>query len=443
MFPNFETIYHRPFEMNKYRNNVTTLPAHEPFTTTYKKSTLANGIRIISEEVPTVQSFSLGVWIDVGARDEQPLQAGIAHFTEHAVFRGTTSRSSKQIASQFESLGAYINAFTSKEQTCYYVRALSHHFEKTVELVADVTMNPAFRAEDIRKERNVILEEIKSYDDEPEEFILDIGEKSVFGKHALGNPIIGYAGTVKNITATQLHDFHTSYYTPDNIVIAIAGNISHSNAVAMVERFFGKYKRRRKAVQHKRTLPRMFTPKHIETERTFQQSHLLLIRRTFGAQSKQRYALSLLNTILGDGMSSRLHQRIREKSASAYTVYSSLQLLTDCGILSIYAGTETATLQRTETLIAAELQKLITDTIPARELQRAKEQLKSSTIMALESMSARMQTLAKMEMEEGAHEDVMATIAAIDAVTLQDMKYLAEQFCTPETWSVVKIIGKG
>lgn len=405
------------------------------------RTTLPNGIRVMTEEVPTVESFALGVWIDSGTRDETPEQAGVAHFIEHAVFRRSTKRTSRQIAAQFESLGAYINAFTSKEQTCYYVRALSPHLARTTELLADVVLHPVFREDEIDKERNVILEEIKSYDDEPEEYILDIGERSLFGKHQLGSPIIGTAATVGAMKAKDLHHFHARHYTPDNLVVVAAGNVRHEELVRLVEKNFTL--RRRKTEAKVRTLPKRQKARQIVVQRPFQQAHILFLQRTFGARSPQRYVLSLLNTILGDGMSSRLHQRIRERSGAAYTVYSSLQLLTDCGILSIYAGTESASVKKTETLIRGELRKLAEQRIPSRELQRAKEQLKSSTIMSLESMSARMQSLAKAELEEGIYEDIATTIAAIDAVSADDLNTVAQHYAHPEDWTSVLILPAG
>lgn len=402
---------------------------------------------MLTEEVPTVQSFALGIWVDSGTRDEDTEHAGIAHFVEHAVFRRSATRSSKQIAAEFEQVGAYINAFTSKEQTCYYVRALTPHLAHTTRLLADVVMNPAFRESEVEKERSVILEEIKSYDDEPEELVMDMGERLLFGRHQLGSPIIGTADSVAGISAADLRAFHAANYVPEQIVVAAAGNLNHDDVCRVVEQQFASLPspaNTTPAPVRRRSVPRQLTPRRITHHRGFQQAHICCIRRCSGARSAERYPLALLNAVLGDGMmSSRLHQRIRERSGSAYTVYSSLQLLTDCGILSVYAGADAASIEKTDHEIQRELRLLAEGGVGKRELQRAKEQLKSSTIMGLESMSSRMQSLAKAEMEEDGYEDTARTIAAIDAVSTDQIAEAAERYFQPDQWSYVVMLPEG
>lgn len=423
---------------------------------------LSNGLKILTEEVPSVKSFALGVWVNVGTRDEDISQAGIAHFVEHMVFRGSTTRSSRQIATQFESFGGYVNAFTSKEQTCYYVRALSAHLSRSMELLADVVLSPAFRQQDVIKERAVIIEEIKSYDDEPEELIMDIGEQSLFGKNTMGSPIIGTVESISSLTSKELNAFHKKEYIPHNMLIAVAGNIQHEEVVRYAEKFFGatrieavessninKPSNKQKSLQphiptanfpqRKRTLPRKQKAKNIIVNRSFQQSHILWLNRTPGAQSSDRYAYSLVNTLLGDGLSSRLNLRIREKHGSAYSVYSTLQLLTDCGIISLYAGCEHESVTKTNNLIRSEIQALSSHAITKSELLRAKEQVKSSIIMAMEDMSLRMQSLAKAELEELTHEDMEQTIQAIDNVTNYDVSSVATVLSNPAKWTSVII----
>jgi predicted Zn-dependent peptidase len=414
-------------------------------------TTLSNGLKILTEEVPSVKSFALGVWVNVGTRDEDISQAGIAHFVEHMVFRGSSTRSSRQIATQFESFGGYVNAFTSKEQTCYYVRALSAHLSRSMELLADVVLSPAFRQKDVIKERAVIIEEIKSYDDEPEELIMDIGEQALFGKNTMGSPIIGTVESISLLTSKELNAFHLKEYTPHNMLIAVAGNITHEDVVRYAEKFFGatriestqrtthNLKPTTHNQQRKRSLPRKQKAKNIVVNRAFQQSHILWLTRTAGAQSSDRYAYSLVNTLLGDGLSSRLNLRIREKHGSAYSVYSTLQLLTDCGILSLYAGCEHESVEKTNELIRSEIEALSTRRITKSELLRAKEQVKASIIMAMEDMSLRMQSLAKAELEELTHEDMGQTIQAIDSVTNQDVSAVAGALSDPAGWTSVII----
>lgn len=410
-------------------------PPQQSNIDSYTKTTLPNGVRVISEFVPSVASFSLGVWIDIGTRDEKAPHYGTAHFIEHMLFRRTTSRSSKQIATAFESVGAYVNAFTSKEQTCYYVRALSNHFATTMELLADVVQNPAFNPKDVQKERAVIIEEIKSYDDEPEEHILDIAESTLFGNTSMGSSIIGTIKSVQSIDADILRAFHAKHYIPSNIVIAVSGNIPHQQAVREAEKYFSGMSAVKNSKQRRKPTVKQKTTTTLQ--RNFQQAHCCFIRETDGIRSPYHYALSLINTLLGDGMSSRLYSRVREKSGLAYTVYSGLQLLTDCGVLNIYAGMEHKNAQKCIDLIRKELQHLADGGVTKSELSRAKEQLKSSIIMGLESMSSRMQTLAKSELEDGSYESLEQTIERIDAVDVATVNSLVATLCIPSSWSIV------
>jgi predicted Zn-dependent peptidase len=417
------------------------MPSHLPRfsdNSTIEKTVLPNGVRVLSEFVPTVESFALGVWIDVGSRDETPTTIGIAHFMEHLAFRRTAKRSSRSIAAEFESLGAYTNAFTSKEQTCFYVRALKPHFRKTLSLLAEITLQPAFHPADIEKERTVIIEEIKSYDDEPEEVIFDCGEKSLFAHHPLGNPI---AGTVESVAAISLNDicsFHADRYNATTMIIAISGNIEHSLAVKVAMQYFSHLPQ---SESIRRITPELLPAERVIINKQFQQGHLLLSKRIPGVRSADRHCFSVMNTLLGDGMSSRLYQRIREKSGLAYSVYSSIQMMSDCGAIMLYAATEEKKVAKTETIIYEELTKLCETKITPKELRRAQEQSKSGIIMSLESMSSRMQTMGKSELEEGFHESIADTIERVEAVQSDDILRLAQEYLLPEGWSLAEIRG--
>lgn len=409
-----------------------------PYISTIEKTVLGNGIRVLSEYVPTVESFALGVWIDVGSRDETPDTIGIAHFIEHLAFRRTTKRSSRSIAAEFESLGAYTNAFTSKEQTCFYVRALKQHFRKTLSLLAEITLQPAFHLGDIEKERAVIIEEIKSYEDEPEEVIFDCGENSLFKYHSLGNPIAGSIESVGAITPTSIRSFHTEQYNPANIIIAVSGNIEHSLAVKVAVQHFGQLSA---GVTSKRIAPEILPAERAVITKQFQQGHLLLSKRIPDVRSADRYAFSVLNTLLGDGMSSRLYQRIRERAGLAYSVYSTLQTMSDCGAIMLYAATEEKKIAKTELMIYEELAKLCETKITPKELRRAQEQSKSGIMMSLESMSSRMQAMGKSELEEGFHESISATIERVEAVQADDILRISQEYLSPQGWSVAEIRG--
>lgn len=414
------------------------LPSSHSFTV--EKTTLPNGVRVLSEFVPTVESFALGVWVDTGSRDESDSTIGIAHFIEHLAFRRTARHSSRQIAAEFESLGAYTNAFTAKEQTCFYVRALKPHFRKTLALLAEITLTPAFHPADIEKERTVIIEEIKSYDDEPEELIFDAGEQQLFGNHPLGNPIAGSVESVSAISSDDIRAFHQAGYHAGTIVIAVSGNITHDEAVKLSARYFGDVQG--VSAPRVRTAPVVMPAERISINKSFQQGHLLLGKIIPGVLSADRYGFSVLNTLLGDGMSSRLYQRVRERAGLAYSVYSSVQMMTDIGALMIYAATDERKLGKTEMMIREELAKLCTTRITPKELRRAQEQSKSGIIMSLESMSSRMQALGKSELEEGFHESIYATIERVEQVTADDILRLSQEYLQPDDgWSVAEIRG--
>ena len=409
-----------------------------PDISTIEKTVLSNGVRVLSEYVPTVESFALGVWIDVGSRDEPNDSIGIAHFIEHLAFRRTTKRSSRSIAAEFESLGAYTNAFTSKEQTCFYVRALKQHFRKSLSLLAEITLQPAFHHGDIEKERAVIIEEIKSYDDEPEEVIFDCGENLLFKNHQLGNPIAGTVESVGVITPNAIRSFHTERYNPAKIIIAVSGNIEHSLAVKVAMQYFGHLS---EGVASARIPPEVLPSERIVITKQFQQGHLLMSKRIPDVRSADRYCFSVLNTLLGDGMSSRLYQRVRERAGLAYSVYSSLQMMSDCGAIMLYAATEEKKLAKTELIIYEELTKLCETKITAKELRRAQEQSKSGIMMSLESMSSRMQSMGKSELEEGFHETIATTIERVESVQADDILRLSQEYLGCEGWSVAEIRG--
>lgn len=399
---------------------------------------LPNGIRIVSEYVPDVHSFSLGIWIASGSRDEQEGKEGVFHFLEHLAFRRTEYRSTKALADAFEQMGAYSNAFTTKEHTCFYVRALSKDFSKVYALMAELTLSPALDPKDIEKERSIIIEEINSCEDEPEEVIFEAGEEVLFPSHSLAHSITGTIETVSSLTRNDLLKARSAMYRPDQIVIAVAGNIPHEKIVDHVASTFTMPKSR-KALRE-RVKPRKRKAIHAIQHRTFQQGHVLLGRVTSGLFSQERHALILLNIILGEGMSSRLYQSIREKHGLGYTVYSALDLYTDSGTLYLYTACDNANIEKAKDAILHECKKLIHGSpVGKKELERAKAQVRASVIMSLESMSSRMQALGRGLLEEGRVETVQETITKIDAITEDQLSRIAQTYCETDGWSSVLI----
>lgn len=399
----------------------------------YNKTVLDNGLKIITEEIPTVESFALGICVDAGSRDERFDKAGIAHYMEHAAFRRTKNRSAKQIATQFESLGAYTNAFTTKEQTCFYVRALKPHFKKCLNLLCDITVNPMFDEKEMEKERLIILEEIKSYDDDPEELVFDIGDNLLFNGNTLGNPIIGTAETVSNTAIEDLKEFHSKYYIPSNMIVSAAGNLSHDYVVENVKSMLGNLPGG--TVEKSRIIPAQVQNIYQNIQnKPIQQAHILYGKITQGLRSEERYPLAVLNVLFGDGMSSRLYQNLRERHGIAYSIYSSLQSYVDSGAFYLYIATDAKKTERTEKLLFEEMRKIKEPGIKKTEFLRAKEQLKSSMIMELESMSSRMQSLCKGELLSEAYESIDETLAMIDSVTFNQITSLSDQYLNPDKW---------
>ena len=399
-------------------------------------TTLPNGIRIVSEYIPDVQSFSLGIWIASGSRDEEKGKEGAIHFLEHLAFRRTEYRSTKALADAFEQMGAYANAFTTKEHTCFYVRALSKDFSKVYGLMSELTLSPALDERDIEKERKIIIEEINSCEDEPEEVIFEAGEQLLFGSHSLAHSITGTIETISSLHRNDLVKARAEMYRPDRIVIAVAGNIPHDEIVEHVAQTFTMPKTKHATVIRRK--PRVHKVGQERHVRTFQQGHVLLGRTTTGLFSDERYGLILLNIILGEGMSSRLYQSIREKHGLGYTVYSSLDLYTDSGTLYLYTACDNANIERARDAILHECKRLMhAAPVGKKELERSKAQVRASIIMSLESMSARMQAIGRGLLEEGKIESVQETISKIDAVNEQDIAKIIDTYCETDGWSTV------
>ncbi len=403
--------------------------------------TLANGIRVVCDHVPHVDSCAVSFWVDAGTRDEPKGGDGVAHVVEHTAFRRTPTRTMSKISRDFENVGAYVNAYTTKEETCYYVRTLTQHLPRVMATLADVVLHPVFRDEDVDTERGIIIEEIRSYEDEPEEYVFDLGEQQLFGTHPLGMPIVGSVASVSTITAEQVRAFHAKHYVPSRIIVAVSGNVTIEAIVALVEEHT---KGLRKATSpRRRTTPTARTPNEVTIRKPLQQAHVLWQSRTQGYHDADRYALQLINVILGDGMSSRLNVRLREKRGLAYSVYSQVQLFADCGSFSIYAGVDESRMSTVHRSIAAILTELATDGVTPSELARAKAQLRASKLMALESLSARMTMLGKGLLEDGAPEHPYATIASLEAVDQQAIARVAAAVCDPSSWSRCLLLPSG
>ena len=403
------------------------------------KTTLENGVRVLSEAVSSVRSIAIGVWIDVGSRNDPEHLAGISHFVEHTVFKGTAKRRMHQIASRMESVGGYMNAFTSKEHTCYFARALDSYLARGVDSTCDLVVSPVFPEREIEKEKGVVLEEIKMYEDTPDEYIADRFESVIYPDQSIGRPIIGYPKTIAQLRREDLCEYVDKQYTPDQIVIAAAGNLSHRTLLNSVE----------KAIQGLRPIGSkgpekpefsLYKPAELSLTRPIQQGHLILGRRGITIHSKQRAVLEIINTILGGGSSSRLNQRIRERYGFCYSVYSFLNMYSDCGDFGVYVGLDASRIERTITLIFREFDRLAQTPVSNQVLNRAKGQARGGIALGLESMSNRMARLGKQELYFGKISSMDEIIAELEAVTLDDVQSFAAEFLRPEKFSRVMLV---
>lgn len=397
-------------------------------------------VLVVTEFIPTAETYALGFFYDIGSRDETTEESGIAHFIEHLSFRRTNRYSSRQIASKFESLGAYANAYTTQESTSFYVRALKDNFLPILKLLNDITRNTIFDARDIEKERQIILEEIKSYDDDPEESIFDYGDKLIFGNHSMGTSILGTEDTLENIDSSKLENFHNKYYKNGKLIISYAGPHNHDYIVRKTSLFLVPPSDKLNAPT--RIAPEIVAPDVQIIEKSINQAHLLLGARIPEYSFDSRFLLPLFNILFGDGMSSRLYQNLRDRHGIAYSIYSTIQVHSDCGVFYIYAATDKNKINKTEKLIIDEIDKFLNNPLRESELQRAKQQLKTSMIMELESLSARMQSLAKSIMMKDKFENIHETIEIIDNLKAEEIKEVVDTYISPQKLSKVFLMPK-
>ena len=407
-------------------------------TPSIDRTVLPSGVRVLTETIPSVGSVAVGAWVDAGSRDEAEPEGGITHFIEHMVFKGTRRRRGYLINQRMESVGGYINAFTSKEHTCFYARGLSEHLGRAMETVLDLVTQPTLPPKEIEKEKDVVVEEIKMYEDAPEDHVFDHYEALLYPDHPLGRPVIGTPESVRSFTQDDLARYIGQHYVPDRLVVAVAGNVRHADVVRHVERLLEEFDRAPNPAT--RAPSTSYTPSDLVIERPIQQAHLVLGTRAFGARDERRTTLSVLNTILGGGMSSRLNQNIREKYGWCYSVYSFVNVQTDSGDLGVYIGTDASRIERSRTLIEREMTKLAETAVSERMLTRAKHQLKGSIVLGLESTSNRMQRLGRVELVYGRTVGLDEVVDEIDAVTAEGVRELAAELFAPGQLSTAVIL---
>jgi len=393
---------------------------------TVQKTTLPNGVRVVTEQIDYVQSVSLGIWVATGARYEEHERRGISHFLEHMLFKGTERRpSAKQIADEMDAVGGYLNAFTDKEYTCYYARTLAEHLPLAVDILSDMYTHSRFDPEETKREQSVVLEEIKRRDDDPDDLVHDLFAQTLFPDHPLGLPVIGRADVVASLTPQDLRDYMALRYGPDAVIVSAAGKLDHARVVELVEKSLGGLTGPSAAPEHR--FPQMALSTQVLPKKT-EQVNFCIGTQGVGQFDEDKYALAILDTVLGGSMGSRLFQEIREKRGLAYSVGSYAATHREGGYWVAYGGTSPDTYELCLDLVRQELTKVREAGILPEEMERAKNQFRGSIVMAQESMSSRMNRMGKSEVYFNRVIPLEEVVAAISAVTNDDILRVANEF---------------
>jgi len=390
---------------------------------------LPNGIRVVTEEVPYVQSVAMGIWVDTGARDETDEHSGISHFIEHLLFKGTERRTALQIAEEFDAVGGQLNAFTDKEFTCYYAKVLPEHTELALDVLADMLQNSLMDAEEIEREKNVVIEEIKRHEDTPDELIHDIFLETVWPGHPLGRSVIGRPEVIAALTRDDILAYLKHHYLPQRMVVAAAGNVSGERVVDCVQRYLGGMAG--SAEPRQPTAPAV-NAGTMEVSRSTEQVHFCVGTRGYTQYDEDRYPLGLIDTAVGGGMSSRLFQEVREKRGLCYAIGSYTASYREAGMFAVYAGTSPENASEVRTLIQYELGRLAESGLDAAELQRAKNQIRGSVLLGLDSMSGRMTRMGKSLLYYDRVISPTEVVEKVEAVTAEDIRRVCDSIFSGE-----------
>jgi len=398
-------------------------------TPSVSKETLGNGLTLLTEVMPEVRSVSIGIMLRTGSRHERAPENGITHFLEHLVFKGTKNRTAEVIAREADSIGGHLDAFTTKEFTAFSIKVLDEHLPKAIDILADLVKNPLFKPEHIAKESRVVQEEIKMVEDTPDDLVHEIFTQTYWRGHALGRPILGTRRTVRSFNRAQLQTYFRRHYTPRNTLIAAAGHAEHARLVDLIVKQFGDLPAGSPTPNCAPPVPHPhITQRH---KKELEQVHICLGSPCYPQTHEKRYSAYILNTILGGGMSSRLFQNIREKRGLVYAVFSGLNCYHDTGYLSVYAGTGSDNARQVIDLVLKEFRDLKASGISQQELQHAKDYLKGSLLLSLESSGSRMSNLARQEMYFGRYFSLDEIARSVDAVTAEQVQETAREFFAP------------
>jgi predicted Zn-dependent peptidase len=397
-----------------------------------RRTVLPNGMLVLTESMPHMRSVSMGAWIASGSRDEPAEESGLSHFVEHMVFKGTTTRSAQDIAREVDSIGGNLDAFTGKETVCFNIKALDEHMAPALDVLSDLVLHPQFSQSDLEREQGVILEEIKMDEDNPDYLVHETFTQNFWKNHPLGRPILGTAQTVSSFTQDTVFAHHQRRFTPENLIFSAAGHLHHEAFLEEVERKFGALKPVGTPIVATETTPIAHPHITLKRKKSLEQVQMCLGVPAPPVDHADRFAVYMLNAMLGGGMSSRLFESIRENHGLAYSIYSELSPFRDCGSLSIYAGMSLDNTEKVLQLTLAELTRLKQQAVSDAELKRAKDQMKSNIVLGLESSSSRMSNLARQQMYYKRFFTLDEIVHGIDQVTSADTQRLANQLFQPE-----------
>ncbi len=401
-----------------------------------RKTIFKNGVSLLTEDVPHVRSVAVGIWVNVGSRYEDTSVSGISHFIEHLMFKGTENRTAKQIAEALDAVGGQLNAFTTKEYTCYYAKVLDEHFDLALDVLTDMLFHSRFAAQDIDREKNVIIEEIKMYEDAPDELVHDIFASTLWQGHALGRPIIGKAEVIGKMTRDEIMSYYAKHYIPSNMVVSVAGNVDHQAVEDKIKLVFDNVRGTANSRPLLAPAPkREVTCKSKDTE----QVHICAGAPGLPLDHEKIYVFQLVNTILGGGLSSRLFQEIREQRGLVYSVYSYHSSYHDAGLFCIYAGLSKQNVEPAMELIFKEVRDIQKNGVTGQELRRAKDQLKGNLLLSLESVNTRMSRLGKSQLYLGKVIPPEEIVARVERVTDEDIILLANEMLRPELFSLASV----
>jgi predicted Zn-dependent peptidase len=377
--------------------------------------------------MPHVRSVSIGVWLARGSRHEPVEQSGIAHFVEHMLFKGTATRTAEDIAQTIDSIGGQMDAFTAKEYASYYIKVLDEHLPVAVDVLSDIVMRPALTSDDVEREKKVVLEEIKMVEDTPDDLVHELFTERFWRNHPLGRPILGTRETVESLDVGGLRRYFDGAYTSPNLIVVVVGNVEHQQVRDLVRRYFDDLPSSSEPVEDE---PPRVVPDVLIRNKELEQSHVCLGTSGYRQDHEDRYASYVMNTVLGGSMSSRLFQNVREKRGLAYAVFSGLSAYRDAGSVTIYAGCANNAVSELVDVVIAELRRLKEEALPDAELRRAKDHLKGSLMLNLESTSSRMSHLARQEIYFDRQFGLDETLEGVERVTTDDVQRVARDLFT-------------